>query len=45
MLDDECHLERNVVIGEAEGHVQSKDPMPVSTTSGNARRSLCAVIG
>jgi len=39
-----CHPERNFVVGEADDKVESKDPMFVDTTPGNARRSRRAVI-
>ena len=38
------HPERNFVIGKANDKVESKDPMFVDTTPGNARRSHRAVI-
>jgi hypothetical protein len=40
-----CHPERNFVIGKANDKVESKDPMFVDTTPGNARRSHRAIIG
>jgi hypothetical protein len=39
-----CHPERNFVIGKANDKVESKDPMFVDATPGNARRSHRAVI-
>jgi hypothetical protein len=39
-----CHLERNVVIGEAEDKVESKDPVPVKTITSKARRSHRALV-
>src|SRR5947209_2847161 len=40
-----CHPERNFVIGKANDKVESKDPMFVDTTPGNARHSHRAIIG
>ena len=37
-------LSGNSVIGKANDRVESKDPMFLDTTPGNARRSHCAVI-
>jgi hypothetical protein len=32
-----CHPERNIVIGEADDNVESKDPMPVEITNRHVR--------
>jgi len=39
-----CHPERNFVIGKANDKVESKDPVFLDTTPGNARRSHRTVI-
>jgi len=43
-LFQSCHPERNFVIGKANDKVESKEPMSLDTTPGNARRSHRAVI-